>query len=150
MAANGNPLIALGTLNRLRGAVLFPSYPNLNVTASYLGRQGISLSLEGESTGMIPAMTGAVTSPAPYIMASCSIALLRTQNLATQFKAQLELQSLIGDFTVKADASVHPDYQITNAAIQSVREMTFAGDDPVWMVTLRGTYYINSYLWNLS
>jgi hypothetical protein len=149
MAANSNPLISLGSLNRLRGSVVIPTYPNLNVTASYLGRQGIGLSLEGDSTGMIPAMTGAVTSPEPYMMVNVTLALLRTQNLATQYKAQLELNSLIGAFTVIPDATVHPNYQVSNAALQSVREMSFAGEDPVWMVTLRGTYYINSALWNL-
>ena len=150
MAANGNPLISLGTLNRLRGSVVIPNYPALNVTASYLGRQGIGLSLEGESTGMIAAMTGAVTSPEPYMMVNVTIALLRTQNLATQYKAQLELNSLIGDFTVIPDTSVHPNYQVSNASIQSVREMSFAGEDPVWLATLRGTYYINSALWALD
>jgi hypothetical protein len=149
MAANGNPLISLGSLNRLRGSVVIPNLPSLNVTASYLGRSGIGLSLEGDSTGMIPAMTGAVTSPEPYMMVNVTIALLRTQTLAAQYKTQLELNSLIGPFTVIPDASVHPNYGVDNAAIQSVREMSFAGEDPVWMVTLRGTYYTNSTLWNL-
>lgn len=43
-----NPLIPQGTLNRVRASVVWPSFPNLNVTASYLGRMGIRLSLDGE------------------------------------------------------------------------------------------------------
>ena len=57
-----NPLIPQGTVNRLRGSVIWNDFPQLNVTAPYLGTDGIGFSLDGESTVFLPTMTGAVTS----------------------------------------------------------------------------------------
>ena len=86
-----NPLVAQGTLNRILGSVVWPSFSALNVTSSFLGKQGIRLALEGESTLFIPTMTGAVTSPEPYMMIGLTINLLKTQSLAAQYKSQLKL-----------------------------------------------------------
>jgi hypothetical protein len=143
-----NPLIPQGTLNRVRASVVWPSFPNLNVTASYLGRQGIRLALDGESTLFIPTMTGAVTSPEPYMMITMTMHLLKSQNLAALYKAQMEDTALIGDGTVRPDAATLPVYPIINCAIQSVRELNFAGDDADFAVAIRGYYLVNSSLWD--
>src|SRR5271169_399006 len=127
--ATSNPLIALGSLNRLRASIVWPSNPALNVTASYLGRMGIRLALEGNSALYIPTMTGAVTSPEPYMMATITIHLIKTQPLASLYKAAMETISLIGDGVVRPDASTLTPYQIINCAIESIRELAFAGDD---------------------
>lgn len=144
-----NPLVVQGTLNRLRGSITIANFPQLNVTAPYLGKAGISLSLDGDTTLFLPTMTGAVTSPEPYMMATVTINLLKTQALASAYKAQMEATSLIGDFTVRADTSALPDYYMTNGAIQSVRELSFAGEDAGYMVALRAYYILNNNLWNL-
>ena len=145
-----NPLIAQGTLNRLRASIIFPSYANLNVTASYLGKGGISLSLEGDATAFIDTLTGGVQSPQPYMACMVTVNLLRSQGLADAFKQQMESLSTIGDFNVKADASTLSDYPISNGAIQSVREQAFNGEEPGYVVVLRGYYPINNQLWNLA
>jgi hypothetical protein len=145
----GNPLIAQGTLNRLRGSVVIPAFPALNVTAPFLGKEGIRVTIEGETTVYVPTMTGAVTSPEPYQMANIVMALLKTQGLAAAYKAQMELIATIGDITVTPDTSVLPIYNFTNCAIQSLRELNFAGDDAGFVITLRGYYNINSQLWSL-
>lgn len=143
-----NPLVAQGTLNRLRASVTWPNFPQLNVTASYLGKMGIRLALEGESTLFIPTMTGAVTSPEPYMAVTVTIHLLKTQQLAALYKAQMEASALIGDGTVRPDASTLPPYQITNCAIESVRELNFGGDDAEFAVAVKGYYLINNNLWS--
>jgi hypothetical protein len=142
-----NPLIAQGTLNRLRASVVWASNASLNVTAPYLGREGIRLALEGETTTFINTMTGAVTSPEPYQVVNLTINLLKTQGLASVYKAQMELTALIGDGTVYPDASTLPTYSLINCAIQSVRELSFAGEDAGWVVVVKGYYLINSSLW---
>lgn len=144
-----NPMISAGTLNRLRGSVNLASLPALNVTAPYLGKAGITLQLEGDSTTMIPAMAGVVTSPEPYMMATVVINLLKTQGLAGQYKARMENSSLIGDIIITPDATTLPTYTVTNAAIESVKEMSFNGEDASFAVTLKGTYYINNAQWGL-
>jgi hypothetical protein len=122
------------------------NFPQLNITSSFLGKEGIRLSLDGESTIYIPTMTGAVTSPEPYQMASVTAHLLKTQNLASVYKGQVESASLIGDLTVVPDASTLPSYPIINCSIASVQELNFSGDDAGWVVMLRGYYLINSSL----
>lgn len=139
-----NPLVDQGTLNRIRASIIWPSFPNLNVTAPYLGRNGLSLSLDGETTVFLPTMTGAVTSAEPYMMVTCTIHLLKSQGLAALYKAQMELNSLIGNGVVRGDATTLPPYQITNCAIYTVRELGFAGADADFGVTIRGYYNVNS------
>lgn len=145
-----NPLIAQGSLNRLKASVIWTSAPELNVTPSYLGAEGIRMSLEGNATTFINTQTGAVTSPEPYQALTVTMALLKTQSLAEQYKARMELNSLLGNGTVRPDVSSGGIgvYQITNAAIETVRELNFAGGDAGWVITVRGYYLINSSLWN--
>jgi hypothetical protein len=144
-----NPQIQQGTLNRLRGSVVIPEYPALQVTAPFLGRAGISISFEGETTTMIPTMTGTVTSPFPYQMVTVSISLLKTQALAAAWETQRQSLSTIGDITITTDTSTLPSYTFNNCAIQNVRELNFAGEDASFGVTLSGYYQINNNIWNL-
>lgn len=145
-----NPLVQQGTLNRLRGSVVIPGFPQLNVTAPFLGKEMINMALEGDVTKYIDTATGAVTSPEPYMRGSVEVHLLKTQNLSSQYKAQLELSSLIGGFTVYGDTVVHPPYNFFNGSIMGVRVAPFAGEDPGYLVTLGGLYYINSALFGAS
>ncbi|MWU29142.1 hypothetical protein GP934_27470, partial [Escherichia coli] len=61
-----NPMIPVGTLNRVRASVKFTSHSELNVSASFLAKEGVELSFQGNITEFLPAMTGAVQSPQPY------------------------------------------------------------------------------------
>jgi hypothetical protein len=148
--ANNNPLIALGSLNRLVASVTWPAFPALNVTVSFLNREAIRLALDGEATAMLPALTGMVTSPNPYQGATLTIHLLKTQPLSNLYKQQYELNTLLGDCTVRPDVPVGlglQPYDLTNMALEGVRELSFAGEDAGWVIMCRGTYLINSSLW---
>lgn len=142
-----NPLVAQGVLNRLRASVVVTDFPELNVTAPYLGRQGIRLSLEGDTSLGIPTMTGVVQSPEPFQMAMIQVNLLRTQNIADLYKRQMETFSLIGPVVMRPDTTTLSPYYFENCAIASVGELPFDGQDPGFIVTLRGQYYLNSSLW---
>jgi hypothetical protein len=141
-----NPLIDQGVLNRLRGSVVFSGFPSLQITAPYLGKAGIRLALEGESVLFIPTMTGAVTSPEPYLMVSLSMNLIKTQPLADAFKKQMESNSLLGPATVRPDSSALSPYDLINTAIESVRELNFSGVDADYLVVIKGYYSVNSSL----
>lgn len=143
-----NPRIPLGTLNRIRASIVIPDAPQLNVTSSFLGQAGISLGFSGDTTSMLPQMTGVVTSPEPYIMATLTAQLVRSQALADLYKARMELNALLGDLSVIPDASTLSQYQISNCAIQSVREIPMTGNDASFTITISGTYFINSSLWD--
>lgn len=143
-----NPRVPLGTLNRLRGSIVIPDAQQLNITASFLGRAGISLGLTGDTTEMLPQMTGMVTSPQPYQTATLSVQLIRSQSLANLYKQRMETNSLLGPITLITDANTLDPYQFENCAIQSVRELPMSGDDASYGITIVGTYFINSSLWD--
>jgi hypothetical protein len=146
--ANSNPLVAQGTLNRLRASVIWANFPQLNVTAPFLHKEGISLALEGDVTTYIDTMTGGVTSPEPYQRANLTLTLLKTQPLSALYKQQLELSSLLGNGTVRPDSSTLPPYALVNCAIRSVRELRFSGEDAAWAVSVGGYYLVNSNLFS--
>jgi hypothetical protein len=146
--AGTNPLVSQGSLNRLRASVVWPDNPTLNVTASYLGKEGVSLALDGEATTFINTLVGAVTSPEPYQMITLTIHLLKTQGLASLYKSQQETSSLLGSGVVRPDSVALSAYDIVNCAIASVRELKFNGEDAGFMVTVRGYYLVNSNLYD--
>jgi hypothetical protein len=147
--ATSNPRIPQGTLNRLRGSVKFVSNPQLNVTASYLVKDGIEIALEGEATTVIPTMVGVVTSPDPYMIAAVTINILKTNGLAATYKSQMENSTVIGDIVITPDTSALPTYYVNNASIVDVRPMKINGEEAGWSITLRGYYNINNTLWSL-
>jgi len=146
-----DPLVALGSLNRLRASILWIAHPELNVTASFLGVDGIRLGLDGGAVAFLPAMTGTVASPEPYQMITLSANLLKTQQLAELYKAQMELDARIGDGTIYPDVALSQQgigtYMVKNCAIESVAELAFSGTDAGFRVTFRGYYLVNSSLW---
>jgi hypothetical protein len=146
----GNPLIALGSLNRLRASIIVPGNTSLNVTAPYLGKEGVSITLEGEAVPYLPVMAGAVPSPEPYQMVRVRVMLLKTQGLAATYKAQYESDALIGGINVKADAATLPTYSFVNCSLVNIPDLAFNGDNPNFPVEIRGYYLINNFLWNPS
>jgi len=145
-----NPLIPQGILNRVRASIIWTSFPQLNVTAPYLGRAGISLAPEGPATVFLPTMTGAVPSMEPYQKMTLTVNLLRTQMLADLYKQQMESSSLVGDGVVRPDIQTGGIgvYQLSNCAIENFRELSFAGGDAGFMVLIGGYYNINSTLFD--
>lgn len=142
-----NPLVDQGVLNRLRGSVIWNDFPQLNVTAAYLGAEAIRLALEGDAVEYINTMTGAVSSPQPYRMASLVIHLLKTQQLSDLYKRQEEKNAVLGAGTVRPDATPLSPYPLINCSILGVSELNFAGQDPGYAVRVKGYYLINSDLW---
>lgn len=141
------PNLPQGTLNRLRGSLSYTDNSALNVIASNLGPEGISVSFGGGATTRIDTMTGQVTSPEPFIPVKLTVNLLRTQSLANQYKTQQELNSLLGDLTFRTDAVTLGVYQFTNSSIGRVGDMRVNGKDAGYALEVDGTYNINSSLY---
>jgi hypothetical protein len=146
--ANSNPLIDQGTLNRLRGSVIWANFPQLNVTAPFLHKRGINLALDGPVTTYVDTMTAGVTSPEPYQRVNMLVVLLKTQQLSGLYKQRLELNSVLGPCTVRGDAATLPPYSFINCAIAAVDELSFNGEDPAWGLRIGGYYLINSNLFS--
>jgi hypothetical protein len=142
-------MIPVGVLNRVRASIKFTDHSELNISASYLAKQGVELIFQGNMTDFLPAMTGAVQSPQPYLIMQAKAHLLRSQALGAQFKTQWELNTAIGDAKIYSDSSVFGDFEVFNTAITNVADMNFAGGEPGVAITITGTYYINSEMWEL-
>jgi len=143
-----NPLVDQGQLNRIRASVVFPTQPQLNVISPYLAREGIRLALEGNATDYFGTMTGAVPSPAPYQLCTLTINLIKSQPLSNIYKAQFELNTQLGGASVRPDSTTLGIYDLLGVVLETVREMTYAGEDPVWSVSCRGYYLVNSFLFD--
>lgn len=142
-----NPVVPQGTLNRLRGSIVFPLFPGLNITAPFLGKEAISLTFDGPITTPLETMTGVVQSPEPYQRVTVGAHLLKTQALANSFKTQLETLSLLGNATVRLDATTLDPYELSNVSIFNVNPLKSDGQDAGWVVMFSGIYYINASLW---
>lgn len=142
-----SPFVQQGTLNRLRGSVVYASNQTLNVTAPYLSKEGISIAFEGDAGMLIPTLTGGVTSPEPYQIATVTINLVKSQALANVYKEQFETNVNVGDVSVIADSATLTDYELQNCVLKGIRDITFDGNQVGFVVTLQGIYQVNSALW---
>ena len=146
-APQGNPLIPLGSLNRIIAAVQYVDTPALNAISSFLGRGGIRIAADGPTSINIPAMTGAVPSGEPYQLVTVTIPILKTTGLGTVYKTQIERNTAIGDLNIIPDATPMGQYALTHCSIVGWDQAAFDGTDPVMTVTVQGTYSINANLW---
>jgi hypothetical protein len=140
----GNPFISQGTLNRLRGQVVYADFPALNVTAPYLSRSAISLAFDGDTSQLLGTLTGGVTSPEPYTYGTVTMHLLRSQGLADAYKQQIETDTTLGSVDIIGDSDQLGTYELENCVLLNVQEMAFDGNEPSMIIRLRGLYYINS------
>lgn len=145
-----NPLVAQGSLNRLRGSLVWPSFPSLNITSPYLTKAAMRLSFQGESVVYLPTLTGAVTSPEPYLMCEVVASLNKANGLAQQYKAQLESSSSLGDGTLRPDTAALGPFGLVNCSIKGVREVDLSGEDAAFAVIIGGYYLVNSTLFDFS
>lgn len=144
-----NTFVAQGTLNRLRAAVTIPNYSNLNITSGYMGKQFVTVSFDGDFNNLIPTGTGAVTSPEPYVLATVTVSILRTQALAASWVAQYQNITDIGAVSVFPDSAAYPEIDLVNCVIKHLDPGAFDGLDPVVRLTLHGVMYINNGMWSL-
>jgi hypothetical protein len=133
-----------GVLNRLRASVVWAKFPELNVTSNFLTTEGIRLALEGNATDLLPAMVSLVSSPAPYLAASITMSIVRSSSLAALYKQQIENITLMDLATIFPDTDVLNPFILNNVALESVREMAFAGMEAAMVVTARGYYNVNT------
>jgi hypothetical protein len=115
-----------------------------------MGKNFASINFEGNFSEQIETGTGAVTSPEPYVMATVSVDLLRTQALANAWLLQAALLSDLGPISVFSDTSAFPEIDLATTVIRQCEPGVFDGMNPVVKLTLRGVYYVNALLWAMS
>ena len=147
--ATGNPLVPQGLLNRVRGSIVIPAFPNLNITAAYLALDGISLDIDDDGTDQPKTMTGIVNSPAPYVMATVTAHILKTQALGEAWAQQFQSNGQIGRVVVHTDTSALTQYRVHNCSLLKPQPGAMNGTNASLVLTIRGTYNVNDYVWSL-
>ena len=147
--ASGNPLVPQGLLNRVRGSVVFPSNSTLSITAPYLAAEGISLEIDEDGTEQMKTITGVVNSPAAYVLATATIHVLKTQALGEAWAQQFQSNSQIGRMVIHTDSSALSQYRIHNCSLLKPQPGAMNGTNPSLILTIRGTYNVNDYIWSL-
>lgn len=145
-----NPYLAAGPLNRVRCSVVVTSTPTLNITSQFMGKSFAHIEFEGDFVQQIEVGTGVVNSPEPYVMATITVGLLRSQGLSAAWLAQSQDTGILGDVTIYSDTSVWPAIALSDTAIRTINPGAFDGTDPIVRLALRGTFLINSALWSFS
>lgn len=147
--AGTNPLVSQGVLNRVRGALSVTSLPSLNITAPYLGREGISMRPTTNATDIIPTMTGTVGSQTTFMQVDLTVHLLKTQALGNSWRSQMLDTTALGELTYVSDASTFDDFTLYNGYIVSFGDLPSNGSDPGYVLNISGYIIVNNNLWNL-
>lgn len=143
-----NPLTFQGQLNRISVHVIVTDFPQLTVTAPFMSKSLASITFEGPWVDQIGTATGLVNSPKPYVMASITVNLLRTQYVSGAWIAQMEDTAVIGDVTIYSDApQTFPPIELTDCSITEFEPGAFDGTDPTVKATVKGVFVVNNQLW---
>ncbi|EPF0942099.1 hypothetical protein ACSQJH_005686 [Klebsiella michiganensis] len=143
----GNPLVPQGFLNRVRGAISVTDTPALNVSASYLAKDAISLRPDGPATDIIQTLTGTVGSQAPYQHVTLTVHLLKTQGLGESYRQRFLTDTALGEVVVTPDANTFGNLTLLNCYLVNFNELTFSGMDPAFVVTISGYMNTNDNMW---
>lgn len=144
-----NPMVPQGSLNKVRAHIVVPNYPTLNISPDYMGDDGFSLDIDEDMIRQIKTQTGLVNSPEPYVEATCTINLLRTQALSLQWMQQAENTVMIGRIAVHSDSAAFTARTVHNCSILKVQPGHMNGSTPTVNLILRGVYYVNNAMWSL-
>jgi hypothetical protein len=142
-----NPQIPVGLLNRVITQLVVPSFPALNVTASYMAKAQVKVTYEGPFTDQEPTAVDIVNSPKPFVMATVEVSVLRSQPNAGTWIAQAQASSVFGDVITYSDSTVYPALTFGNCSLVDYDPGAFDGMDPAVKVTLKGRLFINNDLW---
>lgn len=144
---SGSILPALGTLNRALTHITFASFPALNIAAQNMGKSFGKLAFEGDFNHQAEVAVGVVTSPEPYVMASVTVGVLRTQSLGAAWWAQCLSDTTLGTMTAYPDSTAFPAITLSSVVVRSFDPSAYDGVDPVLTLVLRGCVYPNSFMW---
>ena len=142
-----NPLSAQGNLNRVSTHLVVANFPGLSVTASFMGKSQVKVTLDSPFVQQLPTATGIVNSPEPFVMGHMTVALLRSQSLANAWISQAQVQATLGTVVIYPDSSTFSPIEVLNCSITDFDPGAFDGADPVVSVTVSGTFPVNSTMW---
>jgi len=139
-----NPLVAQGTLNRALTSIAVIGNPALNIISGFFSQKVASITFEGETSDYIPTLTGGVPSGRLYQFVTITAYILKSQGLANLWEQQRLTNSNLGDVNFVTDANTLQNYYLYNAVLMNISNIDATGDSADFPLTIRGTYPINS------
>ena len=144
-----NPTLVPGNLNRIRGTILVPGNATLNVTAPYLGKEGIVIAPQSAVVTQMQGMTTVVNSEEPYQIVQVTAAIMKSLALSAAYIEQIKNSPTLGQITVTPDTTTLPAFTLYNVAITNWSQISMAGLQPDFTVTFQGQFNVSNDLWNL-
>ena len=144
-----NPTLIPGNLNRIRGTILVPGNATLNVTAPYLGKEGIVIAHQSAIVTQMQGMTTVVNSEEPYQIVQVTAAIMKSLALSAAYIEQIKNSPTLGQITVTPDTTTLPAFTLYNVAITNWSQISMAGLQPDFTVTFQGQFNVSNDLWNL-
>ena len=142
-----NPLVAQGFLNRVKASLTVTDTPALNISASYLAKEMLSIRTTGPATDIIQTATGTVLSANVYMPIEVVVHTLRTQGLGESWRQRFLSDTSLGEIVATTDSTVFGDFTILNAALTNFQEMTVNGTQAGFILLLSGYWVVNNDMW---
>lgn len=144
-----NPTLVPGNLNRIRGTILVPSNATLNITAPYLGKEGIVIAPQTAVVTQMQGMTTVVNSEEPYQLVQVTAMVIKSLALSAAYINQIQQSPSLGTVTITPDTNTMAPFNLYNVAIVNWNQISMAGTQPDFAIVLQGQYNISNSLWNL-
>lgn len=135
------PLNAILDISKQSVTVL--EHPNLNVTMPYLGKAGLEISDDTETTITTQVMAVIVQSPNVIVTSTLTINLLKTTAVARAWLDQKGRMSAIGDIVVTFNTDNLKEITLKNCAISTTGSQSGAGDSAEIQITIKGGLEVN-------
>ena len=144
-----NPNLIPGNINRIRGSVLVPGNSSLNITASYLGAEGIVITPQTNVATVMQGMASIIISEEPYQIVQVRAMVLKSLALSAAYISQIQNSPSIGTITINPDTNVMAPFTLYNAAIVNWQEISLAGRQADFAVVFSGQYNVSNDLWSI-
>lgn len=144
-----NPNLFPSNLNRIRGSVLVPGNSSLNITASYLGKEGIVIAPQSPVVTQMQGLATIVNSEEPYQLVQVTAMVMKSLALSAAYINQIQQSPTVGTITVTPDTSVLPQFTLYNCAIVNWNQISMAGTQPDFAIVFQGQFNVSNDLWNL-
>ena len=142
-----NPNLIPSPLNRVRANVSIPDNANLNVTASYLGADGISVTFQGAIATQLMGLTSTINSEEPYVPTQVRISLVKSLALTGQWMTQIQNAPTLGTLTIQSDTAEFPAITLYNTVITNIADVSMAGKQAEFVITISGSWSVSNDLW---
>ena len=144
-----NPNLFPSNLNRIRGSVLVPGNSSLNITASYLGKEGIVIAPQSPVVTQMQGLATIVNSEEPYQLVQVTAMVMKSLALSAAYINQIQQSPTVGTITVTPDTSVLPQFTLYNCAIVNWNQISMAGTQPDFAIVFQGQFNVSNDLWSL-